>query len=420
MGRLKIHEFINNEYSLNNIQDSTGQNITITDSVDKNNIPNKIIVVLEATHTGVNKNHVEYTMNSLETSASTWTKDFEKPVLLNHNVYSDPLGRVKNAKYRQSIMDSNKYCIELTVEITNKDAIERFLDGRYKTFSIGGSTDSATCSVCGKDVAKDGWCGHSRGRMYDNKKCYWTFGEMSYDEISVVNTPADPNAQAIDITVIEENEGKNGCDNSQTNASSIVSNDNSGNMLPIIDGLLGIQNQGTPEPPVIPSTDNTEDIETLKESIRILEAKNASLLGEISQFDIEVKELQAKNTELDTAVLACKQDVEDSNKLNVSLAKMVHRASCQRAVDIQLTTGVIIEDDKERLLQEYASYTSVQIEDLINETLKAHTVLQKTKVEHPATQQIEDSTSTQQTSKQKDDVTMIDFIDQIFGFKQNL
>lgn len=394
--KMKITEdFTPGDLEVTGIQDENGQPILFTDSANAT-LPSKILVVVESTHTGLNRNKVEYTMHGLESSASSWTDNYEKPVLLNHNPYSDNIGRVKQAEYCQSVIDCSKYCIKLTLEITNKDAIERFLDGRYKTFSIGGYTDSAKCSICGKDQITDGWCGHRRGKNYDGKECYWTLGKMEYDEISVVNCPADVNAQAIDIKVISGEPQKDDFTEEQPNSVT--------DMLDDIDGLLNDKNndgadegerQGTDDNgSQADNSDKTEDnndpqedqVAELQRQIDALTAENTNLKEKAQLDNVTILELTTKVEASDNA----KEDAEQKLQIaldektilvkqNVEYARFAHKVLCEKVADMQILAGEKTAEERDTLITEYTTKTSRALHDMSKEIINRPRAIDSTR-----------------------------------------
>lgn len=449
MKRFKVTEDLDTDFAVSGIQDEAGQPLLVTDASKSTTLPSKIKVVLEATHTGINRNKVEYTSFGLENSVDSWTRDYHKPVLLNHDSHSDPLGRVVNAEYKQSVIDASKYCIQLTLEITNQAAIERFLDGRYRTFSIGGYTDSAKCSICGKDQMKDGWCGHSRGRKYDNKDCYWTLGQMDYDEISVVNCPADPKAQALSIDFVNvDGKGSDGVatepvvtdENEPTNGAHLTD----GVGLPQLDGILGLDNGDdgsaqeppvtddteptTPvEPPVEPTVtdENVTDAQKLQDELDHLIAdsilKDEMLLSKDSEINTLKETVTSKESEcasLKEQLDAANEDVAGHVKQNVSLARLAHKIMCQRAVDVQVALGVVKEEDRMSLMADYATYTTTKLEDLVNGILSAPKTTDKVKVQHPGASQVEDATVKEHASGNGEGAvhTLDEYADVVLGF----
>lgn len=157
-------------------------------------IPDEIKLKIRASHYDfVNKNSWLYTSNGVESGAKSWIEPFNKPQLVNHNLHSDPIGRVIGYKLAEAT-DPNepKKYIELEVRVTDKSAIEKFLDGRYSTFSISGRAKKVLCSVCGQNLMRDGLCEHKRGSYTDEGELvYWLIDSLDYKECSVANDPAD-------------------------------------------------------------------------------------------------------------------------------------------------------------------------------------------------------------------------------------
>ena len=455
--KLKIAEELDSQFSVGIITDSEGKSLSVhsqpfTDA-EKGKLPKKIKVTLEATHTGINRNLVEYTHDGLAASVDSWTKDYNKPVLLNHDSHSDPLGRVVNAEYKQSIIDPSKNCIQLELEITNAAAIERFLDGRYKTFSIGGYSDSATCSVCGKDQMTDGWCGHFRGKKYGDKVCYWVLGRMDYVEVSVVNCPADHNAQAISLTDENDNpiEGTSttGSEDSDTN---MPHTDGDAGILAQIDGIMGL---GAPEGAQDPQKDGQEPVNGGQEPqggeepqkdegeepqggeepqkddgqeppqedekdkrIRELEAQLSEKDTTIAAKDEEITSVTAKLTVAESTCEDLRKQLDTANeenadliKQNVAFAKHAHKTMCEAVADMQIALGEKQADERDSLVKEYSQYTSSKLADSIK-TLQSSAPKQRAipVVPHPGASQIGDGTTTDSASKNDNgEVTIEDY-----------
>lgn len=407
--RMKITEdFTPGDFMVSGMNDENGNPIESRDSAAGTALPSKLVVIVESTHTGVNRNKVEYTYNGLENSVGSWTDNYNKPVLLNHNPHSDNIGRVKNGEFCQSVIDSSKYCIKLTLEITNRDAIERFLDGRYKTFSIGGYTDSAKCSICGKDQITDGWCGHSRGRRYDGKEAYWTLGKMEYDEISVVNCPADVNAQAIDIKIVsDEPKGED----------SLEDNDGQGavkDMYDDIDTLLGIgeqedattgeetgeeateptDNGGQEDSTTVVTNDNVGDdrVELLEAAIAEKDLLISELQGEkqadqttISKLQGELETKDAENQDLTSKLQIAQDENQSFIRQNVEYAKFAHKVLCEKLADMQILVGARKSEERDELIKEYSVLTTKRINEMSDELMTATPrIIERASVKNPS------------------------------------
>jgi len=199
-------------------------------------------VTFAGTHSGIwTGKRSFYLPSEMASGANTFLTPYPKPVLTNHNPDKDPIGRVKAVSY----IDTSKYFrqkygdmvsilhtntqrkkkvaiardivrdvfgkdenyqglgyLRITAEITDSDAIEKFLDERYLTPSTSFvPTKGMYCSICQKDLMtalKDDEepCKHYFGDIGDDGTpfFYIPFG-FQYDEISNVNAPADPLAK---------------------------------------------------------------------------------------------------------------------------------------------------------------------------------------------------------------------------------
>jgi hypothetical protein len=150
-----------------------------------------LVVEIAAIHEGLTQNFTNYREDELERSLSTWTHPYPKPIILNHNIESDPLGRVMGAKMAKE--EDGTPFIKLQAAITNIAAIERVGDQRYLTGSVGGKVEEAVCSVCGVDFANESQtpCKHKRGKVYNGKLAALQMGGIEWKEYSFVNAPSD-------------------------------------------------------------------------------------------------------------------------------------------------------------------------------------------------------------------------------------
>jgi len=224
---------------------------------------NGLKVRIAATHAGVvTRNNMFYLPDKLKKGAATFTKDYNKPVLLHHDEHRDPIGRVIDSFYIDTsrfikdnytdvtIKDSSghelnvtdkvlqNFCdgtmpfgmqvelirnlfsqpvkdgrspldnksyeglghVQIIADITDADAVQKFLDGRYLTGSVGATTDKAICSICKQDWIGDaGPCEHEPGNVYDDMKMILIAGDFFYDEYSVANTPADRHSKVLEL-----------------------------------------------------------------------------------------------------------------------------------------------------------------------------------------------------------------------------
>ncbi len=165
--------------------------------------PKKLIVTMEAIHVGRTRNYTFYTKEGLMTGLSSWTSPHQKPVLTHHNDRDgEPIGRIIKAEFAE-VTQSGKPGLVFTVEITDPVAMEKVMDGRYQTVSIGANTDKITCNICGTDRTQE-WCEHYPGTQYEDQVAHLIIGTTLGREVSYVNTPADEYAGNTGIQIVNE------------------------------------------------------------------------------------------------------------------------------------------------------------------------------------------------------------------------
>ena len=87
--------------------------------------------------------------------------------------------------------------VRLQVAITDPAAIQKVLDKRYLTGSVGGRAGKAICSISGEDLAAESSDGKprlakfKRGQVYKGKLAFVDMQDISFKEYSFVNQPAD-------------------------------------------------------------------------------------------------------------------------------------------------------------------------------------------------------------------------------------
>jgi hypothetical protein len=236
---------------------SSGMGYTPQGNKSSSSLPAGLLVRIAATHSGlITRNNGFYLPDKMKKGVSSFTDNYAKPVLLHHNDMKDNIGRIYEAKYRDtsgsivdrfsdmtvtdrkgkvkgtvtaqllkdlvdgrmpfgmqvdtvttllrdSLLEEPSYeglgYIELVANITDKEAIQKLLDGRYLTGSVGATTDAAVCSVCRQDWTDAGQCEHRPGGIYDGVKCFIIAGSLNYDEYSFVNVPADRHSKVLEL-----------------------------------------------------------------------------------------------------------------------------------------------------------------------------------------------------------------------------
>lgn len=336
--------------------DSNGNEMTqdaVTSANNNGNVTG-LTVEMEASHSGPNHNYIVYYEDSMEKDAVSFVNPFKKPVLKNHNSCSgEPIGRVQNAWTGPSNLTQDRSAIHLQAKIIDKDAISKFLDNRYSTVSIGGTMGTVTCNICGKTILKNGkfnFCGHWRGETYKDNVCYWGVKDIEYNEVSVVNVPADDFAQVTKITVLTdktENSVKedNNVDSIQNNQPSADSIKQSAlQMVDMIDKLLGntaavkdsvntsLQQNEQVNPAqqtgsVIDTTNNpvdTKDMNSNASDVEDEQYQNTinNLNSSLTDANNTIKTLEAKITDMESKLAKAENDLIDAQNEAKSMKDM--------------------------------------------------------------------------------------------------
>ena len=225
------------KFDINDISELQHKLIDEAYTTFKDKAGNVLRVETIATHSGKPINHRLYRGPYMKDACATWcTKlgaETDKPFIKNHDSWSEPIGRVVDAQYK-SLARGQKFTkdylfptkqgsgfIKLFSDIMDEDAIEKMLDGRYTTVSVGGSTNAAYCNICSKEAGqfvnmwghyedKDGekhYCEHIPGRTYKDQKCLVITGELEYHEVSQVNIPADSDAKHVSKQMLKDSVG---------------------------------------------------------------------------------------------------------------------------------------------------------------------------------------------------------------------
>lgn len=157
-------------------------------------LPSSIDIKINATHINyVNKNAVKYSIDAVKNGISSWVTPYQKPQLVGHDKQSDPIGRVVGCEYvhTDSLSEPPDF-VQLTARITDAAAIEKVMDGRYNTVSVGSKSSKVICSECHQNIIEDGLCEHKKGTTNrKGNRIHWLIDQIEYIECSFVNEPAD-------------------------------------------------------------------------------------------------------------------------------------------------------------------------------------------------------------------------------------
>jgi len=140
-------------------------------------------------------NYNNYSVQALESALQSWVEPYPKPIILNHDLNSEPVGRVMAAKMDKE--EDGSSFVRLQVAITDPIAIQKVVDKRYLTGSVGGMAGKAICSISGEDLAAESEDGrpklikYKRGQIYKGKLAFIDMQDISFKEYSFVNQPSD-------------------------------------------------------------------------------------------------------------------------------------------------------------------------------------------------------------------------------------
>lgn len=380
-------------------------------------------VETEATHSGKNHNYCIYYEDSMEKDAESFMNPFAKPMLKNHDSYSEPLGRTKQSWHGPSKLTDERSAIHLVTRVTDKDAIEKFLDGRYATVSIGGSMGTVTCNICGKTILKDGkfkFCGHWRGETYKDQVCYWGARDIEYHEVSTVNNPADDFAQVVKVTVITDEDKQKNDDNNKEGVGNMggeaknhdsqsTNSSNRQKLIDMIDELLGnsdaqtsdtdtatpdaVQSQDentNPDQPVI--EDSAEDVSKQLEDAN---QKIADLEKQLEDANKAKEEVEAKLEEVETkladAEKAKEEAIQDSIAMknqSIELALANKKLIADQIIELEISQKKLEDSQISERESELVSQSMKDLQTTLdsikkNETSTADSQRQPAQVQNP-------------------------------------
>lgn len=202
-------------------------------------------ITYDLSHSGRRINNRIYTVKGQQDGINSLVTPYPKPILTHHDGDSDPIGRFVGGQWDDlsnealgffaevkdfmevkrafdtddpekiySVMKkfnllTNKNWpglgrMRVQARISDEKAIEKFLDGRYITFSAGSTTDRHVCSICQSDWAVGDLCEHRHGKIYDGDICVFVTGKFEVLEGSVVNMPADDLSQVLSMEFSDE------------------------------------------------------------------------------------------------------------------------------------------------------------------------------------------------------------------------
>lgn len=218
----------------------------VADAIDDST---SLVVKIPMTHSGlVTRNLGFYQPIKMKSGGKTFTEGFEKPVQVGHGskgLFSssdkepEVIGRVKQVNYvdlsdellKKDVKLAKAYqqhlsrdqeeqiagaialarhidkkymkdglprsgyqglgFLEGILNIPDREAAQKIIDGRYNTVSISVGSNAAYCTSCSTNLVQDGGCEHMRGEIVDGHRTLIVLDELRYAHVAVVNEPAD-------------------------------------------------------------------------------------------------------------------------------------------------------------------------------------------------------------------------------------
>ena len=322
---LEIKEYIGSVAT--NINGNNPNNINLTESnilTSRNFAKNSIMQDIEGIHVGPSRNFNWYTEQALDSSIESWTKPYNKPLIMHHNEQNGKIiGRIIHAQKITENTRSGTPAILFTCNVPDKEGKEEILDGRLETVSIGVIAHDVRCSICGEPIELDEYgnstCGHVKGNIYNGKTCYWNIYSMEAKELSYVIVPSDiyaHNIRTYDMknnTLLAVNEKYNykGANGMSKQVKDIVES---------VDIHEEDKKQATDKD--VPQDKKEQDVKENKdkEQEEKQEEKQEDKEKEIEDLKAEIEKLKSSKKLVEDSLLEVKKELE---KVNVELEKAI-------------------------------------------------------------------------------------------------
>jgi hypothetical protein len=383
---------------------------------------NVMYVDVVATHSDFTINNRQYPKRHVKSGVLSWTLPNEKPLLLNHDMEGESLGRIVDAKFvahTKRMIDKPDIAPymkvgtghqELKLKVCGKDNVERVLDGRLDQGSVRFKTPHMWCSICktdwlDPDVDMDE-CPHNPGRVYDGDQCFGITGELFYREYSFVNDPADAYSTTLLETVQQTDSNISyyccGIDLAAESTSAMAtavdnlskpSNDDGGPMTRkdleqneivqeiVADAVVAARTEQAKESAdkITELEGSLEDAASLKETISGLEDAQTALSKEKTELEKKVEDLQATVDSKDSEL----KQLEESNS---KLAMEVHKGLAERLADLRIARGHSVDQKRDELVATFSKRTLDSLRDAIadalTEQVKTETTVSNPGLEH--------------------------------------
>lgn len=396
----------------------TPMNLTEASNVLSAVAKDSIMVDIEGIHVGPTRNFTWYTEEALIGSIPSWTKPYERPLILHHNETDGKIiGRVLAAHYSKTNTRSGTGALTFTCNVSDEEGKKGVKDGRLKTTSIGVIAHDVRCSICGHVISEYGECEHERGVAYGGEICYWMVYKMEAKELSYVIVPSDIYAHNIkvyspDKKHLTEKLNQKGV----SKVSDLKENVNTEGTVIVEDA----DKKDTKVKEVAPKTEKkdetvkaetveelkelvaklTDKIEELKDQLKTAEAKanDATELKEAAEAELVTANAQLKEFAVDQ-VLMLREQLGRPALLKENLMTRSHESLMDSIVDLKEEMNITTEATGTVNLAESVTENTKEIK--ITEAAKEEKVEDISKIEVPLTESLIDEDK--DTSIKKDD-----------------
>ena len=370
-----------------------------------------------------------YTPTGQRAGIESWTAPYPKPIIRNHDKSEDPMGRFSKVEYsslddkalaffknakefmffkdalesdqpariikalkQNKLLTSNKWPgigeLVANARIFDEGAIEKFLDGRYMTFSAGSHTDRYVCSKCLTDWALGEHCDHRAGQVTeDGDLVFFVTGGFYGEEGSVITNPANDYSSMRSLSFADSLNYSIPQSECMTDTSTIYITDSSvdfadaeGNSNPMETNMDEINVQALVDA-LLPKI-----LEKLKDSAnsQVAEPSKAKPVVDWATFDAAVATLKESLSDAQVVVekevvVRDSKDIETINDLNTQLTAAVTAKDAAEAEVVELKTKVTALEDSQKdhvAALALADELKGQIENLTKELDTVKTSLQ--------------------------------------------
>lgn len=376
-------------------------NDIIQDIENNNSEVMAIDVTFEATHSGKNLNNYVYNSEDLEDAVGTWMTPYKKPLLKNHDMHSEPLGRIVDSYFGPSEITDERDTINTTFRVVDKDAMVKFLDRRYNTVSIGASVSNVRCNICGKDILKDGafkFCGHWKGEVYNGEKAYWTAKGFNYKECSVVNSPADQYAQIKKIKVVKKSDKSNdsiGDSNEEENIldsiDDIIKDNTSKDNNSVEDNSKDVatnnEDSSNNENPKVNDFEETISVEKYNEVLADMKKKNEEiekLNAKVTDLNDKVADLNLQIERLENHNDMIQRDSEKNRENFLSVSIMYKKSIIDSIISEKAKQGLIKDEECETERENLLADSTKSLKELLVSLRDKNTTREIPVIENPS------------------------------------